>query len=83
MKKILIGLCLLPIISVAAETGDSCSSIVDNEKRLDCYDSVFKGGNNLSESGELKAEQGDTKVILRAMLIKVKMLGDIVKLRTK
>lgn len=61
MKKILIGLCLLPIISVAAETGDSCSSIVDNEKRLECYDSVFKSGNNLSESGELKAAQGDTK----------------------
>ncbi len=61
MKKIFITLCLLPIVSVAVETGDSCSSIADNEKRLECYDSVFKGGNHSTDSGELKADQSEIK----------------------
>ena len=59
MKKIFIALCCLPVVSFAVETGDSCSSITDNEKRLECYDSVFKGGNHSADSGKLKAEQGD------------------------
>ena len=61
MKKIFIALCLLPVVSFAAETGDSCSSIVDNEKRLECYDSVFKGGNHSADSVESKAEQSKIK----------------------
>lgn len=61
MKKIFIALCCLPVVSFAVETGDSCSSITDNEKRLECYDSVFKGGNHSADSRELKAEQGEIK----------------------
>lgn len=61
MKKIFIALSILPVVSFAVETGDSCSSITDNEKRLECYDSVFKGSGNLAESSELKVEQSEAK----------------------
>lgn len=73
----------MPVVSFAVETGDSCSSITDNEKRLECYDSVFKGGNHSADSRELKADQGEIKAILRAMMIRAKMLGGIAKLRTR
>lgn len=41
MKKLLVGLCLLPVFAVANETGESCSKLEDSSKRLECYDSVF------------------------------------------
>ena len=42
MKKLLVGLCLLPVFAVANETGESCSKLEDSGKRLECYDSAFK-----------------------------------------
>lgn len=42
MKKIFIALCLLPVFTVANETGESCSKLEDSGKRLECYDSAFK-----------------------------------------
>lgn len=41
MKKLLIALCLTPFFAVATETGESCSGIEDNAKRLACYDDIF------------------------------------------
>lgn len=41
MKKLFITLCLAPIFAMAAETGESCSKIEDNTKRLACYDEIF------------------------------------------
>ena len=41
MKKLLVGLCLLPVFAVANETGEFCSKLEDSSKRLECYDSVF------------------------------------------
>ncbi len=41
MKKLLISLCLLPVLAVANETGESCAKLEDSAKRLECYDSVF------------------------------------------
>lgn len=52
MKKLFITLCLTPIFAMAAETGESCSKIEDNTKRLACYDDIFV--KKESKSDELK-----------------------------
>lgn len=41
MKKLLVALLCVPSLSLAQETGESCSKIEDRAKRLECYDSVF------------------------------------------
>ena len=60
MKKLLVGLCLLPVFAVANETGESCSKLEDSAKRLECYDSVFLKSPSQSEK-ELQ-EKLDTEL---------------------
>ena len=60
MKKLLVGLCLLPVFAVANETGESCAKLEDSAKRLECYDSVFLKSPSQSEK-ELQ-EKLDTEL---------------------
>ncbi|RPE96302.1 hypothetical protein [Frederiksenia canicola] len=46
MKKLLLSLLLLPLSVGALETGQSCAKIDADIKRLACYDSIFRTGNN-------------------------------------
>lgn len=59
MKKLLITLCLTPFFALAAETGESCSKIEDNTKRLACYDEIFV--KKESKTDDVKAEDSKWK----------------------
>ncbi|PJG81976.1 hypothetical protein [Caviibacterium pharyngocola] len=57
MKKWLLLYLLFPFMAVAQETGESCSQITDNDKRLECYDSVFiKQDNDTNKSKEIDSQ---------------------------
>lgn len=68
MKKLLVGLCLLPVFAVANETGESCSKLEDSSKRLECYDSVFLEKTDVVDENKAiqsKWEYGQNKDELR------------------
>ena len=68
MKKLLVGLCLLPVFAVANETGESCSKLEDSSKRLECYDSVFLKKTDVVDENKAiqsKWEYGQNKDELR------------------
>lgn len=68
MKKLLVGLCLLPVFAVANETGESCSKLEDSRKRLECYDSVFLKKTDVVDENKAiqsKWEYGQNKDELR------------------
>ena len=68
MKKLLVGLCLLPVFAVANETGESCSKLEDSSKRLECYDSVFLKKTDMVDENKAiqsKWEYGQNKDELR------------------
>lgn len=45
MKRLLLSLLLLPVATMALETGSSCAKIDNDTKRLACYDAIFRVGN--------------------------------------
>ncbi|MDU5638967.1 MAG: hypothetical protein E6037_07705 [Haemophilus parainfluenzae] len=68
MRKLLVGLCLLPVFAVANETGESCSKLEDSSKRLECYDSVFLKKTDVVDENKAiqsKWEYGQNKDELR------------------
>lgn len=68
MKKLLVGLYLLPVFAVANETGESCSKLEDSSKRLECYDSVFLKKTDVVDENKAiqsKWEYGQNKDELR------------------
>lgn len=65
MKKSLFILCCLPTFVFATETGESCSKIEDNTKRLECYDAVFLKSPSQSEK-ELQQKLDDGLAKLKA-----------------
>lgn len=68
MKKLLVGLCLLPVFAVANETGEFCSKLEDSSKRLECYDSVFLKKTDVVDENKAiqsKWEYGQNKDELR------------------
>lgn len=57
MKKSLFILCFSPALAFATETGESCSKVEDNAKRLECYDSVFvKKESNVDDTKSEKSK---------------------------
>lgn len=68
MRKLLVGLCLLPVFAVANETGESCSKLEGSSKRLECYDSVFLKKTDVVDENKAiqsKWEYGQNKDELR------------------
>lgn len=78
MKKLLVGLYLLPVFAVANETGESCSKLEDSSKRLECYDSVFLKKTDVVDENKAiqsKWEYGQNKDELRNAITYKAMLS--------
>ena len=68
MKKSLFILCCLPTFAFATETGESCSKIEDNAKRLECYDALFLKSPSQTEK-EVQQKLDDESAKLKAELL--------------
>ena len=68
MKKSLFILYCLPTFVFAIETGESCSKIEYNAKRLECYDALFLKSPSQTEK-EVQQKLDDESAKLKAELL--------------